>query len=465
MCERFIVREERFCKLISFYYQMIIWLNMKIHLACVDVRRNAVSHCLLFIAMWLSVAITAFARTSDAQSALGRTLKVPLDYSNIARGTAPLYFELGASFDKSKPTVIVVADGQQFFVRRGAVAALQNELFGSAFNVVGIVTRGTTPQFIKASLDPSGQPDWATAWRIFNSAQWINDIESVRKTLVGENGKILLYGRSGGAYLVHQYLQRYGIHVSRVFTQSAVNPLTNRRLNIGVDNFWKEIGDQDPLLQNTLRRGLELHASERLGILMTLQRQHFYVSADRLPHERAELINSLVDDNLSLYLKDRKQYEVDDVTEMSKSNDIIPQNVRVLELILPSGAFDDTSSAEIHPLIESQRHFLEPLLDLVKRGKIRVPPFDSVPAHFLKTEVFVLAGRWDEAVDYRTSIALASMYPRNFLFIADDNHVFSKLTSTGTGTEMLRAFMQFGIYSTEFSAAVARCRPLEWVDC
>jgi pimeloyl-ACP methyl ester carboxylesterase len=437
---------------------------MKLQVSHFHLYRNGYFRFLLFSAMWLSVIAIAFVLTSDAQSSFGRTIKVPLDYEHIVRGTAPLYFELGASFDRSKPTLIVVADGQQFYVTRGGIARLQNELFGSAFNVVGIVTRGTTPQFINASLDRSGQPDWAAAWAIFNSGQWIKDIESVRKALVGENGKILLYGRSGGAYLVHQYLARYGDHVSRVFTQSAVNPTINRQLNIRIDNFWNEIGEQDPSLQDTLKRGLDRHASERIGILMTLQRQHFYVSADLLPRARAELIRSLARDDLSLYLKERKQYEVDDVIKMSQTNDIIPQNVRVLELITPSGAFDDTSSAEIHPLIESQRHFLEPLLDLLKKGKIRLPPFDSVPAHSLSTEVFILAGRWDEAVDYRISIALASMYPHGFLFIADDNHVFSKLTSTGTSTQMLRAFLQFGIHSTEFSAALAMARSVQWFD-
>ncbi|HEX5257168.1 MAG TPA: hypothetical protein VFW35_00135 [Sphingomicrobium sp.] len=128
---------------------------------------------------------------------LDRSVRVPLDYAHPASGSAALTYELGAPFDRRKPTVIVVADGQQFFVRKGAVADLQQQLFGPDVNVVGIVTRGTTPAFISAALDSTGAPDWSHAWRIFNSDQWIADIETVRHALVGD-GKVMLYGRSGG---------------------------------------------------------------------------------------------------------------------------------------------------------------------------------------------------------------------------------------------------------------------------
>lgn len=135
---------------------------------------------------------------------LSRTINVPLDYQHPKLGRAPLSFEFGTPFDKSKPTVFIIADAQQFYVRRGGIAQLQQAIFGDAFNVVGIVGRGGTQEFIKATLDVASQPDWAKAWQVFNSDQWIGDIDSVRKAVVGDKGKILLYGRSGGAYLVHQ---------------------------------------------------------------------------------------------------------------------------------------------------------------------------------------------------------------------------------------------------------------------
>jgi hypothetical protein len=76
-----------------------------------------------------------------------------------------------------------MADGQQVYVRKESVKALQDKLFGSAFNVVGIVTRGSTPEFIQSTLAPTGKPDWLKAWQVFNSDQWLDDIEAVRKAV------------------------------------------------------------------------------------------------------------------------------------------------------------------------------------------------------------------------------------------------------------------------------------------
>ncbi len=306
--------------------------------------------------------------------------------------------------------------------------------------MIGIVTRGSTQEFVKATFDSSGSPNWANAWRIFNSEQWINDIESVRRSVVGHNGKVLLYGRSGGAYLIHQYLAKYGTYVQRAFTQSPVNPLLNHELNIPLDKFWEKLGAQDPGLQTALRQILEQHHDERIGILLALQRQHFYVTADKLPEARATLIRTLASGALDEYERVRKEYEVDWVIRLSESAEIIPQNVRVLELIYPSGAFQRIGREGIYPLIETQRHFTRPMLSLLDEGKISLPALDTLAAHSLVTEVFVLAARWDEAVDYRTAIALGYLYPHHHLFIADDNHVFAKLTESRLGSRLMQAF-------------------------
>jgi hypothetical protein len=73
-----------------------------------------------------------------------------------------------------------------------------------------------------------------------------------------------------------------------------------------------------------------------------------------------------------------------------------------------AGAFGTPERDEIHPLVDAQRIFTQPLLDLIDSGAIPAPNFDLTAAHRLATtEVFVLAGYRDEAVDYRTSIAPA----------------------------------------------------------
>ncbi len=95
--------------------------------------------------------------------------------------------------------------------------------------------------------------------------------------------------------------------------------------------------------------------------------------------------------------------------------------------------------------------------------RIPAPAFDLAPAHRLfETEVFILAGRWDEAVDYRTQIALAHAYPRELLFIANDNHVFTGLDKKGVRSQMIRAFLRAGLGSLEMDAALRAAEPLRW---
>jgi len=424
---------------------------------------------------WLRVAaqavcgvVTVLSRSAWAQAKpVGppeTAVRVPIIYEDSGAGTATLTLDFGTPFDRRKATVLVIADGQQFYVRSGAMADLQKSTFGDGVNVVGIVTRGTTPAFIQAALDPTGKPDWIKAWRIFNSTEWIGDIESVRKSLVGEDGKIDLYGRSGGGYLVHQYLAQYGKHVDRAFTQSAVNPYLNAELGISLDPFWSQLGQQSGDLQKQWETALAAHPEERIGILMTLQRQHFFVPADKIGAARAALIHGLARGDMDAYRAARKDYQVDDMTAMYMSNDIIPQDVRVLELISPSGAFERLGDGGLYPLAETQAYEIKPLLTLLHDGSIRLPSFDFAALHHCPAEVFLLAGRYDEAVDYRTEIALASQYPKHALFIADDNHVFSALTSSGVSLKLISSFFTAGIQSKSSTAAMLDAQKYHWSE-
>lgn len=413
---------------------------------------------------WLVCSLLCIASAEAQQVPVPTSVSVPLSYEDSSLGTAQLMLDYGAPFDSAKRTVLVIADGQQFYVRPGAMRDLQQSSFGDAVNVIGIVTRGTTPAFIDATLGRDGKPDWLKAWKVFNSGEWIRDVDSVRKAIVGEQGRVDLYGRSGGAYLVHQYLSGYSDHVQRVFTQSAVNPYLNAELGISLDTFWSDLGRQDATLQGQLQSALKSHPEERIGILMTLQRQHFFIPADKIDAARADLIHALAAGNMVAYRTARKDYQVDDMAAMYATKDIIPQDVRVLELIAPSGAFEQLGDGGLYPLAETQAYEIRPLLDLLHSGKISLQPFDFAALHRCPADVFVLAGRYDEAVDYRTEIALASAYPHHFLFIADDNHVFSALTTDGASLSLISTFFTQGAQSKSFASAVRSSQRHRWTE-
>ena len=75
-----------------------------------------------------------------------------------------------------------------------------------------------------------------------------------------------------------------------------------------------------------------------------------------------------------------------------------------------------------------------------------------------------MAARWDQAVDYRTSIALANLYPRHHLFIVDDNHVFTKLDENGVRSRLIQAFMKFGLNNPQFKSVLEASKAHRWTD-
>jgi pimeloyl-ACP methyl ester carboxylesterase len=395
--------------------------------------------------------------------ALGRTIMVPFDHkSSAVPGTGPLYFEFGARFDASKPTVLIIADGQQYYVRKGTVAAMQKDLFGDAFNVVGIVTRGTTPEFIKAALGKDGRPDWMKAWTVFNSDQWVEDIEAVRKNVVGETGSVLLYGKSGGSYLVQHYLTQHGARVRRAFIESPYNPFINRELGIEVDNYWRELGARDKDLQATLRKALEQNPDDRIRMLIAVQRQHFYEPADKLAEARSKLIRALAERDTQHYGECRKKYEVDGVMELYAADESIPQRVRIIEFFRPTGEFQRLGGEAVLPLAETVRHFSAAIEALVDARKVPEPTFDFAANHRLPTEVFLLGCSRDEAVDYRTTIALAHTYPRHQVFIANDNHLLMAMVADQSRNRILRAFLANGPDSEAYRDALRAGQSHRW---
>ena len=412
--------------------------------------------------MWLAgLCMLYIVAPPAAASALSRTIEVPIDHDDPASERAALYYELGSAFDSSKPTVFIVADAQQFYVRKGSVAELQESLFGSDFNVVGIVGRGSTEAFVERTQGADGLTDWTAAWRIFQSRQWIEDIDWVRRDLLGPDGTVMLYGRSGGAFLVHQYLAVHGRHVSRAFTQAPLNPFIVRELGLNSDKFWEEI---TPAERQQIAKVLTDHPEKREDMIRTLQRQNFFHTVEELPTARHALISALAAGDEASYAKARRDYQVDSINELMNAPGGVAIRVRLFEFFEPSGARARLADAKIYPDLENQRYLAAPLLSLVDTGKIMHPSFDSASLHKLDTEVFVLAGRHDHTADFRSLISLAAHYPRHALFVADDNHTFQKLGAVGHVRALQTSFLRYGLHSSQLQSAMQSTTSLRWQE-
>src|SRR5690606_25521621 len=107
-------------------------------------------------------------------------LQVPLDHDQPAGESVRLSYELAEPFDPRRPTLLWVADGQQFQVRReGATVRLRDERLGlppGAFNLVGLVGRGFDEEVSGRLRRGDGRVDWARAHHLLGSRQWVGDL-------------------------------------------------------------------------------------------------------------------------------------------------------------------------------------------------------------------------------------------------------------------------------------------------
>lgn len=383
-----------------------------------------------------------------ASLVLGATISVPLDYAHPSLGSTPIYYEFGAPFDAHKPTLFVIADGQQFLIRKGRMASVQ-ERYGPEFNVVGIVGRADNPALVKACKDTNGKVNWERAWQFYNSGQWIEDIERVRRRVLG-SGKVLLEGASGGAMMVHQYLSRYARNVARAFTAASVAPWLEPLFPRGTATFWSSLS---PEHQRRLTALLDAHPQDRRHLVVTFQRQHYFVSAEELKSAREKLIDDLTNDYSGTLKKAGKDYQVDAMEEIERSDAALPIAVREYEFVQSAGRTE--LPEEFDPEFEAEYQLAEPLLKLWKAGKVGTAPMDLEALHRAPSEVLVLAGTEDRAVNYLTSISLAARYPKGQLVLVHDSHTFSNLNEHHVLRPLEHAFLLHGFEARDYTSALA----------
>ncbi len=410
----------------------------------------------------LLVALPAATTLATEPESLGRSVRVPLDHDAPDAGSFDLHYELGAPFDLSKPTVFYAQDGQQFRIQQGRVAAVQEKFFGPSFNLVGIPGRIFTAATAAATRDDAGEVDWKKAYHLYQSRQWSGDIDTVRRDLLGAEGKIMLYGRSGGALLAQEYLARYGEHCRRVFLQAPPNPALEAALEAAADTFWQQLGEQDPRLQGQLLAALTALPDQRADIIEALQRQHFFHKANELADERAAFIAALHRGDMAALGARLDAYQVNAINRMMASDQGIAIRVRQYEMFQPVRGHYDLFGDAVHPTPEMQHDTAAPLLALHEAGSIPGWSIDLKALSRFDGEVFILAGARDDAVSPKYQQDLAALFSNSILFFADDDHMMKEMQEAGLYLQMHQTFLQHGGRSDAMKAVLAETGSLRW---
>jgi hypothetical protein len=195
-----------------------------------------------------------------------------------------------------------------------------------------------------------------------------------------------------------------------------------------------------------LLEALSRHSSDRSRIVLLLQRQNFFVPANQIAIERAKLIRSLHDWDQAVIDKLSEDYQVNAILETVRAPDP-PASVREFELYAPIFAQrHGHKRGRIDPDFEVSELFSQPLLGMLEDKQIAMPTMDFHPAHRMEADVFLLAGRFDHDVDYRSQFALASAYPNHRLLLLSDDHTFMELKKTRLYPGLVQTALAEGIH-------------------
>lgn len=395
-----------------------------------------------------------------------RYIMVPFDHAAPEKGSFPLYFELAAPYDPQKETLFVLSDGQQFFIRPHSMVRVMQKFADSSFNTVGIITRGKECSPINGMVNALGTVDYKKAYTVYSSRQYVEDIELVRQALVGKNGKIMLYGGSGGGLLVYQYLAQYGQFVKRTFTQCAVMPHLEKKLNIEVDHFHTDIAQYDPELPSLLQDIMTAHPSRRKKIMHIFQRMNFFLPHREIQKKRADFIREMGRGNLGIIDRLFEKYQCNAVESLMASPEGAAIKVRIFEIFYPliptmlSKLSDETA---FFPEYETMMSYIKPFWDLVNRNEIEGPSdLDESRLKSFSGEVFILAGRFDHTVSWQSQNELSRYFEKKFLFMANDNHMF--MADPAGYKKMRLLFYKHGLRSPILEKSILECSQNRWSE-
>ncbi|HYG29642.1 MAG TPA: hypothetical protein VD887_05435 [Allosphingosinicella sp.] len=405
----------------------------------------------------MSVRAAAQRRGEEATAPLLQ-VEVSLDHDRPGLGRFPLRCEWGAEPRSRRPTVVVVADAQQYFVRPGGAARLQRDLFGDTLNVLAIVGRSRAPELEPLILRDGG-PDWEAAYRLLNWRQWARDADAVLRQLDLGEREFGLYGRSGGAHLIHQLLTLRPDLRGRAYVQAAVNHPLDVAWGLGADHLWEQLSASDPAATRDLAAWLERRPTRRRDLVLVLQRQHFFETIEALPAARLTAVRAFLRGDDAAIAGMRERYQIAAIEQSRGTLEGIGAAVRVYEFASPH-ADPRARAAPLRPDVEALFHYAHPLAEAGYRPPVTVTDWPRLRDQ--RMAVLQVAGRHDHTADYRTQIGLAGLTRGARLLLLDDDHVFKRWTAAGTQPALIRAFFGEGMESNAFRSALAAVEPLRW---
>jgi pimeloyl-ACP methyl ester carboxylesterase len=158
-------------------------------------------------------------------------IQLPVDHNDPSLGSFTDFYYLSPNFKAGNQVIFWLFDNQQEAVgllkKPEDFDYFEENLAGLSYVLIG--NRGVSPTLFPEVFNSNGTVNYTRAMNLYGSNQQIEDIEAIRQDmqrlgLLPPDGKIMLYGGSGGGVLEQQYLNKYGQYVTRALIESSGGP-------------------------------------------------------------------------------------------------------------------------------------------------------------------------------------------------------------------------------------------------
>lgn len=390
-------------------------------------------------------------------------LQIPIDHQDPSKGTFTDFYILSPAFKPGDNVVFWLFDNQQEAV--GMVAAPEDfayfdaSLGGLSYVLIG--NRGVSPTLFPEVFNPDESVNYPLAIKLYSSEQQVEDIEMVRldmvrKGLLPGDGKIMVYGGSGGGVLVQQYLAKYGGHVSRALIEVSGAPdlaeqhgatffKPTYKSSPGLANDYFELmnrGDAEPSIAFMLfkfglegRTDLQDIVMKSQGSEWKLKDKYTYFKSWVKPQYNFPMVEFLMDLPCELEVK-----------------------VRIYELLgAEMEKYHPSSAQELVLGYEWIKLLLDDFIKAHQQGIIQAPHMSINRASY-SGELMVWSGALDQDFEIQMGSWMASSYPNSRFAVFDDAHVRNRYPEYYRGFR--QAFFTRGLHSPEIEAFFNDARQL-----
>jgi len=382
-------------------------------------------------------------------------MQIPLDHGNPSQGNFTAFYLLSPGFSAGGDVIFWLFDNQQERVGMiNSTADFENfeeSLRGQSYVLMG--NRGVSPTLFPEVFNKDGSVNHSRALNLYGSRQQVEDIEAVRmdmqkKGLLPEDGRIMLYGGSGGGVLVQQYLDRYGDHVSRALIECSGAPDLAAMHNT---TFMKETYLSDERLANSyfslMQNGCDIASLAfmlyKIGLAGDVKLQNQIVGSRS---GTSSLVGELA--YITGWLTPANNFPL--VRRMLDSPRELEVKVRVYELVGDDlVSYHPASAQKVCLGYEWIRVILADFLKARKDGEIPIRKIQLNRTDY-DGEVMIWSNAFDQVFSEQMGQWMRESYPHARLAIFSDSHERRK--DPDYRREFRRAFFQHGLYSPEVQA-------------